>query len=268
MNTFISVFAIIRKKGVVRDTRKKLLGTFYYLSFPERREMLSAFLQSGKMDRRWAYIYIKRYWDYSFQNMTEEAWGKYMDKECAPIILRYSSEELINRYAAELSMRDYLGYCLRVGKKSSIEIDENQLSEHEYLYVMAKLHRQIDSDKINPLLYSTIASCLLEYDYDSLIHEYSFGKVGQIIWYAGEARCWNELVDFFEWKKSIRETTLASRFTKGDRENFKALFIAYSYVYFPAKYAHLLGDRFAHYTNLLSMKDGEKLAIEEIRSFI
>ena len=65
---------INKKSGKVADSRGEIQTRFDYLDWKDQKKIISAFLESGKTDRQWAYSKVLDYWDKSFEPKVKELW--------------------------------------------------------------------------------------------------------------------------------------------------------------------------------------------------
>ena len=63
-----------KKSGKVSDSREEIKWRFNWLDWKDQKKIITAFLESGKTDREWAYSKMLDYWDDSFQPKVKELW--------------------------------------------------------------------------------------------------------------------------------------------------------------------------------------------------
>ena len=57
---------INKKSGKVSESREEIKWRFNWLDWKDQKRILTAFLDSGRSDREWAYGKVFDYWDESF----------------------------------------------------------------------------------------------------------------------------------------------------------------------------------------------------------
>ena len=148
---------INKKSGKVDESRKELMRRFDYLDWKDQKKILSAFLDSGKTDRNWAYWKLTNNWDKSFEPKLKVLWEQFHEERCAwPIIHNFPVEyisENIDRFTEE---KDYYHICLRLAHNKTFEIDKERLSPADYITVVANSKRYISIEEATDILYKTV----------------------------------------------------------------------------------------------------------------
>ena len=88
---------INKKSGKVSDSRDEIQIRFDYLDWKDQKKILSAFLESGKKDRQWAYSKILDYWDKSFEQKIKELWEQLHEDKCSWAVIRYFPIEYLTQ---------------------------------------------------------------------------------------------------------------------------------------------------------------------------
>ena len=81
-----------KQGGKVTSSRNDIERRFNALDWRYQKQILYAFLQSGKSDREWAYIKLFRVWDNCFIPTLQELWQKYHEESLTWLIIRYFPE--------------------------------------------------------------------------------------------------------------------------------------------------------------------------------
>ena len=92
-----------KESGNVCEARKEIQIRFEHLDWKDQKKILSAFLESGKADRQWAYSKLVDYWDKSFEHRVKELWEKHHEYRCSWPVIRYFPEKYILQHMEEFT---------------------------------------------------------------------------------------------------------------------------------------------------------------------
>lgn len=79
-----------KKSGKVSDSRKEIQRRFFVLDWKDQKKIQTAFLDSGILNRSWAYSRVLDLWDASFEQKIQALWEAYHEDKCARVIIRHS----------------------------------------------------------------------------------------------------------------------------------------------------------------------------------
>lgn len=72
-----------KNSGKVSVSREEIQRRFNWLDWKDQKRILTAFLDSGRSDREWAYGKVLDYWDESFMPKVKELWETYHEYKCS-----------------------------------------------------------------------------------------------------------------------------------------------------------------------------------------
>ena len=147
-----------KKGGKVIVSRNEIKERFDFLDWKDQRNILMAFLQSGKTDRLWASKKLIHYWDPCFEPIVKELWEG-LHEECLtwPII-RFFPKEYLRQNLDSLSKgRNYYFLCLRFSGDDSFDVDEDKLGEIDLLNYFYKVGRTLTDEHIIRLFYTLVS---------------------------------------------------------------------------------------------------------------
>ncbi len=160
LTTLLKLYLDKRSKRVVY-ARLQLKDRFYKQSYRDQNRILRAFLNGTATDRDWACRILRDNWRKELARDVKEAWIKSQKPMIAYVILRHFPNAFILEEQERLAQAaSYPHVCARVGNEPSFKMDESRLGVVDYLYVMAKLGRSVDSGDAERRIYSF----LLDYD--------------------------------------------------------------------------------------------------------
>lgn len=138
-----------KKSGKVSEAKRELQRRFDCLDWSQQKKILEAHLMSSPSDRHWAYPKLLNWWDKSFEPMIKGLWEENHEERCSWLVVRFFPEEyIIENFDALADGRNYFFICLRLGKRSTFQIDKLRLSPLDYLYVMYSLMREVRSEDV------------------------------------------------------------------------------------------------------------------------
>ena len=128
---------INKKSGKVSESREEIKWRFNWLDWKDQKRILTAFLDSGRSDREWAYGKVFDYWDESFLQKIKELWETYHENKCSWSVIHYFPIDYILEHMEDFTdERDYFFICLRLAKDKSFVLDRAKLSNTDYLAVL------------------------------------------------------------------------------------------------------------------------------------
>ncbi|MBP5380409.1 MAG: hypothetical protein J6Y39_01590 [Bacteroidaceae bacterium] len=156
---------IDKNSGKVDESRKEIMRRFDYLDWKNQKKILSAFLDSCKTDRWWAYTKLFNCWDKSFEPKLKELWEINPEDRCTWAIIRHMPLDYITENLDKFtSEKDYYQVCLRLGQSKSFSIDKDRLSPADYLSVLYRTKRTISKEEATDLLYRLVHKYCVEKD--------------------------------------------------------------------------------------------------------
>ena len=209
--TLLKLYLDKRSKRVVY-ARHQLKDRFSKQSYRDQNRILRAFLKGAASDREWACRILRDNWRKELTREIEEAWTESRKPMLAYVILRHLSNAFILREQERLAQAaSYPHVCARVGNEPSFAMDESRLDVLDYLYVMAKLGRSVDSEEAERRLYSF----LLDYDgyYDWFLYTPpSFSSIegwDRMVWAMGVLGMQDALVRLLDFENRVKERVAA-----------------------------------------------------------
>lgn len=215
-----------RRKGKVVKARNEIQRRFHGLDWNVQKEIILAFLSSGKSDRERGYRLVEKNWDNVFMDKVKEVFEKYHEKGCYFPVIKYFPTNYIIEHMNELSVNHcYYNLCYRL-VYDHVDFNPNwhrllKLSPKGYLTIMKLADRKIDDSEANDILYGvihTIATRFSEFDvldYDK--REKGTPMVPSDYYYVEDLiaklvamGCKQVVYKFYEWEQELYSTILNS----------------------------------------------------------
>ena len=125
-----------KKGGKVSVSRNELEWRFNALDWRYQKQILSAFLQSGKSDRKWAYSKLHVVWDDCFIPVLNKLWEQHHEETLSWLIIRYFPIEFLKSNFENLNVgRNYYLLCSRLFDTPEFTVDKTLLNEYELLKI-------------------------------------------------------------------------------------------------------------------------------------
>ncbi len=171
-----------KKSGKVTESRNEIQRRFFGLDWKDQKRIMSAFLDSGKTDREWAYARLLDIWDSSFEKRINSLWNQYHEYRCAWIIIRHFPLDYIKNNIDEFKDdRDYYFICLRLAKDKNYVIDRTKLSKTDYLALIYHTEREITDEEARDYLFSIVHDYCLSDSFLRKLEHVGDGKRGIVI---------------------------------------------------------------------------------------
>jgi hypothetical protein len=147
-----------REKGKVVESRQEIQRRFGGLDWSIQKIVISAFLSSGKADRKWVYEQIVWLWDNDFFPKLKEVFEKYHEKGCYRPVTWYFPTSYILEHFDELAVEhNYYSLCYRLAyEKIDFEPDRKKLSPKEYLAIIELAHKTLQDDEAIEILFDVL----------------------------------------------------------------------------------------------------------------
>lgn len=165
-----------KKGGKVIASRREIEWRFDALDWRYQKQILFAFLQSGKMDREWAYKKLFVFWDDCFIPTIKELWESHHEIEATRLVIRYFPIDYIKNNMDCLSEgRNYFFLYRRLSDDKDFALDKTRLFEYDFLYVWRESGEIITPDDVRDLFF------LLIYKLCKRIYHFKAWKVTDLI---------------------------------------------------------------------------------------
>lgn len=147
-----------REKGKVVESRQEIQRRFGGLDWSIQKIVISAFLSSGKADRKWAYEQIVWLWDNDFLQKVKEVFEKYHEKGCYRPVTWYFPTSYILEHFDELAVEhNYYSLCYRLAyEKIDFEPDRKKLSPKEYFAIIDLAHKTVKDELVIDILFDVL----------------------------------------------------------------------------------------------------------------
>lgn len=206
-----------KKSGNVTIARDEIKRRFFGLDWTDQQRILSAFLQSGKTDRQWAYSQLLELWDDTFQPMIQELWETHREQRCAWVVIRHFPLEYLEQHIQEFDDEgDYSFICRRLAAKPDFYVDKQRLSKTHYLMVLAHNERHITDAEATDLLYAIVQDLCFHWhpslelssrsflSRDVAMGARDFRSVSLALYYLDKLGKYRIVEDFLEWEQVVR----------------------------------------------------------------
>lgn len=156
-----------KKGGKVSKSRNEIHWRFDALDWRYQKQILYAFLQSGKSDREWAYGKLHANWDDCFIPLLQDLWEQYHEKKLSWIVIKYFSKDYLKKNINDLSEdRNYYFLFLRLKDEKDVVFDRSRMNELDLLRVMELCGEKISEDFAKESFFKIIYKlCKGEYKY-------------------------------------------------------------------------------------------------------
>ena len=206
-----------KKSGKVTDARKEIQKRFYYLDWDVQKQIIMAFLQSGKSDREWAYNKVYYMWDDCYLEQMTALWEQHHEDFCAWSVIEHFPIEYVRDNAQILEqVNGYYHLCMRFAEDNSYIIDRSKLSDKEFLLVMLKTQREVDEEDARDIFFRSIQNyCLNNSEYFSIVPHKSHRRVfsvedidhiSSILWIFHLLGLDNLRMSIMEWNQHVMST--------------------------------------------------------------
>ena len=213
-----------KKSKMVTDARKEIQRRFHGLDWKDQKTILNAFLESGKVDRVWAYSMLLDWWDPIFEPKVRELWETYQEYKCAWVIMRHFPKDYIKNHIEEFDKggRDYYFICRRLSEDADFTIDKSKLSPEDYLMALYHGHRHIEDEEAKDVLFTIVSKlCMHTMPYMELPTFHvtirgkvfiasDFRKVSIGVYYLEEMGKMDVVEAFRSWEKDVLYSVIES----------------------------------------------------------
>lgn len=146
-----------KESGKVSAARKEIEWRFNALDWRYQKQILFAFLQSGKSDREWAYKKMYAVWDDCFVPVVKELWEQHHEKHLSWLVIHFFPKDYLRKEFESLSEgRNYYFLYQRLHDDHDFVLDRTRLNEADLLAVRHQLGETIADDEIIDLFFLLI----------------------------------------------------------------------------------------------------------------
>ena len=143
-----------KQGGKVTSSRKDIEWRFNALDWRYQKQILHAFLQSGKSDREWAYQKLFSVWDKCFIPTLLELWEKHHEESLTWLIIRYFPVDFLKRNFERLNEgRNYYYLCTRLYDSPDFTVDKTRLSEYDLLRIKRLMGESVTLEDAKDLFF-------------------------------------------------------------------------------------------------------------------
>lgn len=209
-----------KRSGKIVESRKEIRHRFAYLDWTEQKKILVLFLNSGKLDREWAYTVLLDIWDNDFEPMIDKLWNQYHEDKCAWVIIRHFPIDYVRDNMEALAKgRNYYFICKRLSLVNDVNIDKDSLSESDYLALLSDLGKTIDTDEALDIMFKMVHNlCAKPLDYIELpfvehnqpISSMDFPIIRKGLFHLRNMGCCLAVDRFEQWDKNARNSLIES----------------------------------------------------------
>ena len=143
-----------KKGGQVVESRKEIEWRFTSLDWRYQKQILFAFLESGKSDRAWAYRKLFAYWDDCFIPVLQELWERHGEETLTWLIIRYFPIDFLkNNYDRLNKGRNYYYLCTRMFDIEGFVVDKTRLNECDLIRIKHVLGEPVTMGEAKDLFF-------------------------------------------------------------------------------------------------------------------
>lgn len=156
ISTVIKSF-LDKKGGKVRESRNEIDRRFNALDWRYQKQILFAFLESGKSDRAWAYSKLFVFWDDCFIPVLQELWEKYHEDTLTWLIIRYFPIDFLKKHNDRLCEgRNYYYICARMYDIKGFVVDKTRLNECDLIRIKRVIGESITLGEAKDMFFMLI----------------------------------------------------------------------------------------------------------------
>ena len=139
-------------------SRREIEWRFNALDWRYQKQILFAFLASGKSDRDWAYRKLFVFWDNCFIPVIQDLWEMYPSEDMLTwLIIRYFPIDFLQTNYIRLDKgRNYFYLCVRMSDVKGFFIDKSRLNERDLLRIKQVLGEKLSLSYAKDLFYLLI----------------------------------------------------------------------------------------------------------------
>ena len=136
----------------VTAARKEIKWRFDAQEWKYQKQILLAFLQSGKLDREWVYGKLYACWDDCFIPVLQKLWEEHHEKQLSWLVIRFFPIDYLKKEFKNLSEgRNYYYLYQRLSGEGDFALDRTRLNEADLLSMRHQLGETITDDEIMDL---------------------------------------------------------------------------------------------------------------------
>ncbi len=209
-----------KRSGKVVESRKEIRHRFAFLDWTDQKKILVLFLNSGKLDREWAYTVLLEIWDNDFKPIIEKLWKQYHEDKCAWVIIRHFPINYLKENMESLAKdRNYYFICKRIGQDNKVNIDRERISESDYLALLNELGETIDTDEGLDIMFRMVHDlCVKPLDYSKTpfvehnqpISSMDFPVIRKGLFHLQNMGCHLAVEEFEQWDKNAKDCLIES----------------------------------------------------------
>lgn len=209
-----------KRSGKVVESRKEIRHRFAFLDWTDQKKILVLFLNSGKLDREWAYTVLLEIWDNDFKPIIEKLWKQYHEDKCAWVIIRHFPINYLKENMESLAKdRNYYFICKRIGHDNKVNIDRERISESDYLALLNELGETIDTDEGLDIMFRMVHDlCVKPLDYSKTpfvehnqpISSMDFPVIRKGLFHLQNMGCHLAVEEFEQWDKNAKDCLIES----------------------------------------------------------
>ncbi|MCR4603170.1 MAG: hypothetical protein K5683_06535 [Prevotella sp.] len=214
-----------KKSGKVVVSRYEIRERFDHLDWKDQKKIISAFLESGKTDRQWAYLQALSYWDKSFEPKVKELWEQYGEETCSRVVAcRFPVEYVLKNIDRLTRSRDYFFACLRLAEDKDFVIDRQRLSLTDYLAVLYHTGRHLSEVEARDVPYLAVhqvctnlgseREVLDRFTFvtrDVIVSPIHLRLVSLALYYLQKLECNLVIRQFKDWNDAVQEAIFNSK---------------------------------------------------------
>ena len=253
-----------KKSGKVSESRVEIKRRFEFLDWKDQKKIMQLFLDSGKVDREWAYSMLIDHWDKSFEKKIKALWEEWHEVKCSWIIQRYFPVKfLVDHFDEFTGDRDYYFLCLRLAENKEFIIDKSKLSKTDYLSVIYHTGRNIEGNEAEQILYEVVHDTCLDCEPWSAVNKYKdvqkgeimgpslFQNVALVLYYLRKLEHTDVIDAFWSWNEHVQgEIFKSPEFKKIQLHKIDDTMYKYEMIKLARKYSYLsLDDKYKKETD-------------------
>lgn len=140
--------------GMVVESRREIRRRFDYIDHSQQVRFLKACLNSGKLDREWAYQKLFELWDARFEAILLSCLNQYQEKGAAVCLAKHGSTETVLRELQNIDNENTHYYlCLRFVDLYGFKIDTSKLTPLQVLSVYTKTNYMPSAAEVSEQLH-------------------------------------------------------------------------------------------------------------------
>ena len=188
------------ENSALKELRRRFVG----LDKKDQMQVVMHHLCREKSYREWAYARLLDLWDETFEPVIADLWEHYHEDKCAWPIIRHFPAHYVLEHKEELSIGKNRPFVIRrLCEEKDFNVDAEELSPYEYIWILSTSGRTISADKAWHILVEATKEVCKEKSADDYAQGETFSaKLNKILYHLDKMGRSLTTAIYREWYKS------------------------------------------------------------------